>query len=232
MEFLNIFDTVAEFESKKSSLKIPYTAMILEDGSVRYEDKSNGHYYVDLALPSRTMWSLYNIGGYVLGAGGSYLPWGHLSNSTNCSWKNYRWWDKDSPAPTKNTIWKYNTSDKKTILEVADDAGVYNYGGKWRMPSVEQGSEIMNSANCTKTYETVNGKACIVLTSTRNGNRLVLPRNGRRDGQKVNENNSAIWYMTRQVGNDQMYGRAIRDGFVGNSSRRMGLSARPTLNTD
>ncbi len=123
--------------------------------------KENGYVYIDLGLPSGLKWAMCNVGAANPWDYGDYFAWGETvgygksypSNAHNYAYgntyvKTYYYWDtyKWCNGTQYNTLTKYNTKsdygsvlDKKTTLDLADDAARVNMGGSWRMPtSVEQ----------------------------------------------------------------------------------------------
>lgn len=110
----------------------------------------NGHEYVDLGLPSGTLWAKMNVGASSETEAGLYFAWGETQGYTasqvgtdkNFSWSDYKY-------GTNSNLTKYNASDNKTHLELTDDAAAANMGGDWHMP---------NRAQCIELFkETKNG---------------------------------------------------------------------------
>ena len=140
----------------------------------------NGHAYVDLALPSGTKWATMNIGAEKETDAGLYFAWGETqgySGSTNE--KKFTW--NDYKYGTRSNITKYNATDGLETLEASDDAATVNWGAKWKMPTAEQISELLDTSNCTnewvKNYNDSGVNGCL-FTSVRNGNKLFIPAAG------------------------------------------------------
>lgn len=66
----------------------------------------------------------------------------------------------------------------KKILDLSDDAARANWGGSWRMPTIEEWSELMNSDNCTWEWTEINGMKGYKVKSRKTGfsdNYIFLP---------------------------------------------------------
>lgn len=60
-------------------------------------------------------------------------------------------------------------------MEPTDDAAAVNWGGKWRMPTVDQFNELLDTSNCTNEWvENYNSSGVngILYTSVRNSKTL------------------------------------------------------------
>ena len=128
-------------------------------------------------------WASFNIGASSPEEYGLYYAWGETEPKENYSWSTYKWCNG-----SYNTLTKYNTSssygtvvDNKTVLDPADDVASVKLGGKWRMPTDAEWTELRTK--CTWTWKTnynwsgING---ILVTAT-NGNSIFLPAAGDRD---------------------------------------------------
>ncbi len=135
-----------------------------------------GHEYVDLGLTSGTLWATYNVGASAPEEAGGYFAWGETQPKENYAWKNegeYKWGVYNLSDATNYGMTKYNKTDGKTVLEAEDDAAHVNWGGDWRMPTIEEQQELLDecdwSWDSTKKGYTVTGK---------NGNAIFLPAAG------------------------------------------------------
>ena len=125
----------------------------------------NGHEYVDLGLPSGTLWATCNVGANSPEEYGDYFAWGETRPETINIHSDYMY-------GYGSNITKYNESDGLTILETIDDAATANWGSGWRMPTSEELNELNN--NCTVTWTTQNGVIKRLFTGP-NGNSIILP---------------------------------------------------------
>ncbi len=146
----------------------------------------NGQSYVDLFLPSRTLWATCNIGASSPEDYGDYFAWGETEGyndgKTNFNWITYKWGNGSSDSLTKyNTRSNYGVIDNKTELDLEDDAAYVNWGAEWHMPSLEQFRELINSSYTTTEWMTQNGVIGLKITSKTNGNSIFLPAAGFRE---------------------------------------------------
>ena len=137
----------------------------------------NGFEYVDLGLPSKTMWATCNVGATKPEDTGLLLQFGQVDG--------YKYGDKNNKFRTNNqnkqdTDNEYipitssgKTYDKNEILDLADDAAHVRMGGKWRMPTYDELKELFN--NTTWELETINEVQGMMFTSNINEHQLFIP---------------------------------------------------------
>ena len=139
----------------------------------------NGHAYVDLGLSVK--WATMNVGASKSEDYGDYFAWGEIAPKEEYSWSTYTYCNGSSSSLTK---YNYNSSlgfvDNKTQLELSDDAARANWGGKWRMPTDAELTELREQ--CTWTWTTENGINGYKVTSRINGKSIFLPAAGNRTG--------------------------------------------------
>ena len=103
------------------------------------DDTLDGHAYVDLGLPSGTLWATCNVGASSPEEYGDYFAWGETEPKNDYNWSTYKYCKGSSTTMTKYcTSSSYGTVDNKTELEPSDDAATVNWGSNWQMPSLEQ----------------------------------------------------------------------------------------------
>ncbi len=157
-----------------------------------------GHEYVDLGLPSGTLWATCNIGANNPEEYGNYFAWGETKPKGNYDWSTYKYCKGSMNTQTKYCIstgfgpqydYGYNGfSDNKRILETTDDAATANWGGNWRMPTVNEIGELYEVCRWTWTddYNGTGVAGYIVKSKTRgNKNSIFLPAAGFRSGMDV-----------------------------------------------
>ncbi|MBO7610283.1 MAG: dockerin type I repeat-containing protein [Muribaculaceae bacterium] len=144
--------------------------------------------WVDLGLPSGTLWANRNIGASSPEDYGDYFAWGETSPKAVYNWDTYKWYEEyyDAEGDFHWGLTKYCTQvvgglddfvDNKTELDLDDDAAAVNWGGGARMPSIDQIQELVD--NCTWQWtqrNDVNGK----LVTGPNGSTIFLPAAGGR----------------------------------------------------
>lgn len=128
------------------------------------------HEFVDLGLPSGTLWATCNVGASKPEDYGDYFAWGETQpKSTDYDWSTYF----DSVNSSSSNFKKYYNNGGKTELDFEDDAAYVNWGADWRMPSRVQMSELRN--NCTWIWDSAKKGYNVVGP---NNNFLFLPTAG------------------------------------------------------
>ena len=201
--------SVTSSNTKSSALPIErgkaYHMYATWDGKqLKFDDNSHGaaeHDYVDLGLPSGTLWATMNVGASSPEEYGDYFAWGETTPKSVYNWSTYKWFNGSN-----NTLTKYCTNssygnngfvDNKTELDPEDDAATANWGAMWRMPSLEQIGELYN--NCTSQWTTRNGVNGRLFTSTINSASLFLPAAGYRWDSELNNAGSNGCYWSRTL---------------------------------
>ncbi len=142
------------------------------------------HDYVDLGLPSGTLWATCNVGADSPEAFGDYFAWGETKpqqavdeNQDTYGWKTYAFGKRRHLTKycTDSYYGENEMVDNKTTLEICDDAAYINWGGKWRMPTKNEVEELLEA--CTWTWTTVNGVNGHEVKGP-NGNSIFLPAAG------------------------------------------------------
>ena len=154
-------------------------SMVFTDGA---GDTAETHEWVDLGLPSGTLWATCNVGASSPEEYGDYFAWGEIKPKNDYSDRTYKYGNGSYYTMTKYcTNRDCGTVDNKEELEPSDDAATANWGSGWQMPSEEQCDELYNSGYTTTTWTTLNGKYGRKITSKSNGNSIFLPAAGYRD---------------------------------------------------
>ncbi|MBO5632452.1 MAG: hypothetical protein J5965_25635 [Aeriscardovia sp.] len=211
----------------------------------KFSSAEDNHSYVDLGLPSGTLWATCNIGANNPEEYGDYFAWGetkgYSSGKTDFVWDTYRWCNDDYDEMTKyctKSSYGYNGfTDEKTELGLEDDAAYVNWGPAWRMPSYEQFQELINSSYTTTEWTTLNGVDGRKITSKANGNSIFLPAAGCRDGSSLSYDGSYgdCWARTlRTSGPDYARGLYFNSDYVdaAGDNRCLGLSVRPVRSSE
>ena len=174
MIYLKKFSTENDYvayRDGKDYLK-PNVSLLDDNGKVYYNftpppPDSNGYEYVDLGLPSKTLWATMNVGASKASDAGLYFQWGDTQGYTKeeieagkkkfaSDWSDYKW-------KARKGFSKYNTAGD--ALELEDDAAHANMGGSWHMPTPTQISELLNTAYTTNTWTTQDGVNGRLFTS-------------------------------------------------------------------
>ena len=143
--------TKSNTESPQADVAVTETAALFATGT------ENGHEYVDLGLPSGTMWATCNVGAMKPEEFGDYYAWGETTEKNTYSWSTYL----DGKMKSE-----YDCGTNKDALNgVTDIAGTQydaakaNWGGTWHMPTKGQQDELRNECYWvwTENYNTTTG---------------------------------------------------------------------------
>ena len=137
---------------------------------------NNGFDYVDLGLPSGTLWASCNVGASKPSDFGFYFQWGDTDGYTDSQvgigegkkkfasdWRDYKWY-------SEGVFTKYITLG--ATLELEDDAAHTNIGGDWHIPSREQIKELLD--NTTRKWATLDGVSGMTFTSTKDTSKYIF----------------------------------------------------------
>ena len=157
---------------------------------------------IDLGLSVK--WASFNLGASSPEEYGDYYAWGetdpyysegysqespctHWRSRTDSAITGYNWASNKWSNGTSTTLTKYNNDssygsvDNKMVLDLEDDAAHVALGGKWRMPTDAEWTELRN--NCSWEWTAVNGVSGRKVTSNIAGYTdkwIFLPAAGRR----------------------------------------------------
>ena len=157
------------------------------------------HDYVDLGLPSGTLWATTNVGGKAPESCGwesyrdyncDYNSWGDPYDerySFKLSEHDYKYFYFLTNTDDYYNITKYCTDSERgyqgftdnltELLPEDDDATVW-WGSEWQTPSKEQFEELIDDRYTTTEWTTLNGVNGRRITSKSNGNSIFLPAGG------------------------------------------------------
>jgi hypothetical protein len=203
-----------------------------EDKSFTTEGSSGGggggggswgsHDYVNLGLPSGTLWATCNVGATTPEGYGDYFAWGETQPKEVYDLNTYKYYDGTSYT-------KYNSSDGLSVLQPMDDATTANWGSYWRMPSEEEWWELRDHTTITWTTQNgVNGR----LFTAANGNSLFLPAaGGRWDGDLYDVGSSGCYWSSSLLADYPSHAWGLYFSSSGTDvcsiDRSCGISVRP-----
>lgn len=140
---------------------------------------------IDMGLSVK--WASSNVGAGRPEDFGDYYAWGETEPKSNYSWSTYKFATGSSGSLIKyNTSSSYGTVDNKTVLEPVDDVAHEKFGGKWRMPTAAEWTELRDEDNCDWTWTKQNGVKGKLVTSKKTGNSIFLPAGGFRSKDQFN----------------------------------------------
>ena len=154
-----------------------------------------GQEFVDLALPSGTLWAKCNLGAGKPEEYGAYFSWGNTDgHKPSGSTFSYNWGTSNS-GTYAGTTGAGLTAD----ITYPNDAAHGNFGAAWQMPSKDDFVELMDSSNTTLSWTTQNGVNGLLVTSVRNGNSIFFPAAGNGYGTSLNNAGSYGNYWSRSL---------------------------------
>lgn len=130
--------------------------------------------YVDLCLPSGTLWATCNVGADKPSDYGLYFQWGDTkgySKEQVGKYKEFNWGDyKFSKNRSGSNFSKYATTGE--ILKLKDDAAHINMGGDWHIPTPSQFKELLD--NTTSAWTTLYGVNGRMFTSIKDKSKCIF----------------------------------------------------------
>ena len=178
----------------------------------------NVHEYVDLGLPSGLKWATCNVGASSPSEYGNYYAWGEIE-------------PKESYIEENSFTWEQEIGDISGNPQY--DVARANWGGSWRMPTIEEFEELIEECEWEGTSEVGNDRYIDGYRVTGpNGNSIFLPVAGYRNGTSLYDAGSFgyYWSSTPDESNTQgAYCLGFNFGFHSSNwgYRNYGLSVRP-----
>ena len=195
-------------------------------------DISEQHEWVDLGLPSGTLWATCNVGASAPEECGDYFAWGETEPKDMYDWSTYKWcngyYETLTKYCTKSSEGYNGFVDNKAELDPEDDAAYVNWGENWRIPTYGQFDEL--KTKCTWTWTTQNGVNGHLVTGP-NGNSLFLPAAGYRYDSSLHGADLWVYYWSRTLYSshpDDAYNLYFNSGNVRWSydNRKFGFAVR------
>ena len=151
-----------------------------------------GHKYVDLGLPSKTVWATCNVGAKKAEGYGNFYAWGETKPKNDYSWETYTL-PYETTGFKKPVLGDREFTDKQTPhrltglytenmnMQPEDDAATVNWGNEWSIPTLEQWQELCDTTLCRWTQQ----KKGFLVTSKKNGKSIFLPACGTYNGKEA-----------------------------------------------
>ena len=131
----------------------------------------NGHEFVDLGLPSGTLWATCNVGATSPEQAGLFFAFGETIGFTA---------EQVEKGVRKFDSASYTASSVSGNLTLEQDAACVNLGGNWRIPTYDEFQELID--NCSVVWtDDYNGTGVKgrIFTSRVNGYSVFFPASGR-----------------------------------------------------
>ena len=199
---------------------VPTVIGALQDNSPT-EGLINGHEWVDLGLPSGTLWATCNVDATRPSQPGKLYAWGETATKSSYTQENSAYYKKDFDDFSGNA---------------SNDVAASQWGEGWRMPTKADFDELLHY--CNWDYVQKDGIWGSEITSTINGKAIFLPVTGYKDGTKHLDASGNGMYWTSTPYRDQwnsgahmyQFGGAL--GEVSIAERCSGFAIRPVADND
>jgi len=175
--YIKTFDQQTEYETyiNSENALLPNMSYCRDNNRAYFNKKPgdpyNGHEYVDLGLPSGTLWAKCNVGANNETDYGLYFAWGETQGYTGIT-SSKQFSQNDYVYYQNEDMTKYNDNDGLVTLEASDDAASVAMGGEWHMPSVNQLNEL--TAYTNSEWTTMNGVSGYKFTSQSDNTKYIF----------------------------------------------------------
>ena len=215
-KYIKKFDTHSDYEDfiETEDFIKPNVSYCVDNVEVHYNPAPpmiDGHEYVDLGLPSGTLWATMNVG---------------ASSETN--YGNYYQYGKGA-AQYAETSGDRNYSGTEDPLAASADTAAQVWGGSWHMPTRAQMEEL--TANTTYEWTTINGVNGGKFTA-QNGKYVFFPAAGSwSNGSQYDVGNYGYYWDSSPSGSGYASFLYFNNGNKGvdGSNRKRGCSVRPVV---
>lgn len=218
---------------QKDGTRIQYSVDDIEQVSITdYKLPDFKAESVDLGLSVR--WATCNIGANQANEKGWFVRWGETSEMVDTI--PYKWYDLTTDKYTKYNLYeRMGTVDMKYRLDAADDVANSGAGPQWRIPSIEEFQELIDSCNWAL-VDSGRVKGYLV-TSKKNGNNIFLPTAGFSMNGNIYYPEHIGAYLSntlRIVSNSEcrLLFFNLDTVYLQAFSRQIGLSVRPVYSSD
>lgn len=167
------FNTAPSSNNKVATMADVYTRD--ETDAKFVEENANGHDYIEIG---GIKWATMNVGANSITDIGLYFQWGDIqgytANQVNSGQKAFT--ENDYKYTNDGfTMTKYNSTDKKVVLDLSDDAVQANWSGSWRMPTIAEFQALSNAVNTvwTSNYND-SGVAGVVMTDKTDSSKVLF----------------------------------------------------------
>lgn len=186
--------------------------------------------FVNLGLPSGTLWAKCNVGADNPEGFGNYFAWGETEPKSDYSWLTY----KHSSEDYLGKITKYTKEDGITVLEDEDDAARVALGEGWFTPTRAQLWELVCGEYTIVEWTKYNGVNGHLITSKVNGNSIFLPAAGSISGSITQDHGLYGKYWSSTLGEGDryaciMYSSERGYGMTNDKLRYEGYTIRPVF---
>lgn len=213
-----------------------FIATLTAYADINVSGLNNGREYVDLGLPSGTMWATCNIGANYPEDYGDYYAWGEINPKSSYTWMNYltdfgsKISNYKDCGKKKDPLRNYVYPNKKSISGTQFDVAKVKWGENWEMPTKEQWEELKQYCKWKNEYR--RGVTGMLITGP-NANTIFLPAAGYHDSVILNERGfygdywSATSSSTSAVQANILNFNRSAHAIIATYGRLLGCSIRP-----
>lgn len=216
-----------------SALLLPCAAVAQSPSSAYHPTAPTG--FVDLGLPSGTLWAPFNVGASRPSEPGDRFAWGEVEPKAEYEWDNYKWStvQLDTARITKYAYDQWAVPDGAqcddiTALSPQDDAASQAWGPVWSTPSADDWAELWE--HCVFSPDTLCGVVGFTITGS-NESSIFLPAT---DGARANYWASDLPKPSHSNSyRAQEFEFSLADSmtyiYMGERDRRNGFAIRPVI---
>lgn len=180
-----------------------------------------GRAWVDLGLPSGTLWSNVNIGAASPDMDGNYYAWGETATKEKYTDDTYRWL-------VENT--QIQPDHLRDVQATRYDPAAVNWSCTAMQPSPADITELIS--NCNITQAVLYGMTGYLFTSKTNGNSIFMAKSGWK-GTAYNDYGTLEHHLASAIGQDSYQSYMIQNGQLSQEhTRRDALPVRPVSKTN
>jgi len=156
-----------------------------------------GHDYVDMGIRDEEGCTVFfatcNLGAKVPEDFGEYYAWGETETKAQCAIDFSNYFDTEDNG---TTFLAFNVTTGMNELDSLHDAASVQWGGTWRMPTMNELKQLKDS--CLWTWTTIHDVNGYLVTAT-NGNSIFLPASGCLYGKSIINLNKKGTYWTHTL---------------------------------
>ena len=157
--------------SNGSSVLMSYAEDVMHVTVSASDGEVSGHEYVDLGLPSGTLWAAANLGSESRNDPGACFSWGETEPRETFLYDNYKFFEKVEFLEDGRCRYEFSYIGDD-ICGTEYDAAYVHWGDGWRLPNAEEFYELVN---CCQTKHIRINMTDGVLVCGPNGNSIFLP---------------------------------------------------------
>jgi len=154
-------------------------------GYATIDGNVDGYCYVDLGLPSGTLWASYNLGAVSPVEGGKFYQWASTAE--------YEQYSSDAIyeyVNSKGEYTKYISPDADLAnadyaqIQASDDAATQKWSSSWQIPSNEQWAELTKNLTWSWTSDYNETGIAGAIGQAKNGAIIFFPAGPNKDGER------------------------------------------------